>query len=190
MQYLQYSRLQKFWNYLLTTFIPFLNLQTWTKFSIISSKHNLYSRGTTKRITSVSWHLKQNNGKISFKIYGKPLHTDQYLHCNSHLVKSGICQSKLGREMYSSRSRIQPKRLKSKFTSLQPCLKTSHQPTLTNLSLTLPINLASSIPPPLFVIFIKLMSKFSCIDFRSTILSWHTILVVAISHAKIPPRTY
>ena len=183
MQYLQYSRLQKFWNDLLTTFIPFLNLQTWTKFSIISSKHNLYSRGTTKRITSVSWHLKQNNGKISFKIYGKPLHTDQYLHCNSRLVKSGICQSKLGRE-------IQPKQLKLKFTRLQPCLKTSHQPTLTNLSLTLPINLASSIPPPLFVIFIKLMSKFSCIDFRSTIFSRHTILVDAISHAKIPPRTY
>ena len=39
------SRLQKFWNDLLTTFIPFLNLQTWKKFSIISSKHNLYPKG-------------------------------------------------------------------------------------------------------------------------------------------------
>ena len=28
--------------------------------------------------------LKRNNGKISVLVYGKPTHTDQYLHYNSH----------------------------------------------------------------------------------------------------------
>ena len=28
--------------------------------------------------------MKQDNGNISVLVYGKPTHTDQYLHCSSH----------------------------------------------------------------------------------------------------------
>ena len=89
LQYLWHYSLQKFRNDLLMTFIPFLNLSTWKIFShhINNLHQNLkltMKEESNGELALLHMLLKSNNGKMSLLVYGKPKHSDQYPHYNSH----------------------------------------------------------------------------------------------------------